>query len=197
MTTTQHTTPRLPGVPPASLDEDGAEFDAVLRQSVERYFKGFVLSQDDGTLIGPFPAMQRFPELGRPLWDVFLALAEKAQLDPTIREVIILTVGAHTGAGYELYSHEISAARSGLSDSKTRALVARRRPADLTDAETAAYDVTSILLQGRQVPNGVYADAVAQFGERGTAEIGYLTGCYQAITSLLNLFDVSVPANPA
>lgn len=193
----QPTTLRLPGVPPASLDEDGAKFDAVLRESVQRYFQGFVSSQSDGTLIGPFPAMQRFPELGQPLWDVFLALAEKAELDSNVREVIILTVGAHTGASYELYSHEISAARSGLSDSKIKALVARRRPDELTDSESAAYDVTSVLLQGRQVPNTVYAEAVVQFGERGTAEIGYLTGCYQAITSLLNLFDVSDPADPA
>jgi 4-carboxymuconolactone decarboxylase len=195
--TTQRTIPRLPGVPPASLDAEGAKFDAVLRQSVERYFQGFVSQQSDGTLIGPFPAMQRFLELGQPLWNVFLALAEKAELAPTVREVVILTVGAHTGAGYELYSHEISSARSGLSDSKIRALVAGRRPADLTDAESAAYDVTSVLLQGRQVPNSVYAEAVAQFGERGTAEVGYLTGCYQAITSLLNLFDVRDPADPA
>ncbi|RYZ29644.1 MAG: carboxymuconolactone decarboxylase family protein, partial [Propionibacteriaceae bacterium] len=138
--TTQSTTPRLPGVPPTALDAEDARFDAVLRQSIERYFQGFVTQQPDGTLIGPFPAMQRFPELGRPLWDVFLALAEQSKLAPTVREVVILTVGAHTGAGYELYTHEVSARRSGLSESKVRALVARRRPADLTDAESAAYD---------------------------------------------------------
>lgn len=56
------------------------------------------------------------------------------------------------GASYELYSHEISAARSGLRDSAIEALDAGRRPNDLTDAESTAYDVTSVLLQGRQVP---------------------------------------------
>jgi len=67
---TQSVRLRLPGVEPASLREDDVAFDGVLRQSIERYFQGFVTQQPDGTLIGPFPAMQRFPELGRPLWDV-------------------------------------------------------------------------------------------------------------------------------
>lgn len=193
----QSVSPRLPGVSPASLGAEGAEFDRVLRESVERYFQGFVTQQPDGTLIGPFPAMQQFPELGRPLWDVFLALIEHSQLPSAVREVVMLTVGAYTGASYELYTHEISARKAGLSESKVRALVARRRPADLSDAESAAYDVASVLLQGRQVPNSVYDAAVAEFGERGTAEIGYLTGCYQVLTGLLNLFDVSVPSGTA
>lgn len=115
-------------------------------------------------------------------------------LAPAVREVVILAVGARTGAGYELYTHEVSARRSGLAEVKVSALVSRQRPADLTAAEAAAFDVASVLLQGRQVPNSVYDAAVAELGERGTAEVGYLTGCYQTLTGLLNLFDVSVPA---
>jgi len=75
---------------PECLDAGGALFDAVLRQGIERSVQGFVTALSDGTLIGPFPAMQRFPDLGRPLWDVFLALAEHAQLLPVVREVVIL-----------------------------------------------------------------------------------------------------------
>jgi len=57
--------------------------------------------------------------------------------------------------------------------------------------------VASVLLQGRQVPNTVYDGAVARLGERGTAKIGYLTGCYEVLTGLLNLFDVSEPSGTA
>lgn len=119
---------------PECLDAGGALFDAVLRQGIERSVQGFVTALSDGTLIGPFPAMQRFPDLGRPLWDVFLALAEHAQLLPVVREVVILTVGAHTGPATSATRTRSAPLGLGLTESKVRALVARQRPADLTDA---------------------------------------------------------------
>lgn len=186
--------PRLPAVAPDEVAEGGRRLDDKLREGIDRYLQGFVSKREDGGLIGPFPALLRFPDLGEPAWDLFLALAGNAQLSADVREVVILRVGSVTAAQYELYSHEVRARAAGLSDTAIRTITAGQRPADLTDEQALAFDVTGVLLDGRQVPNTLYDAAVASFGERGTAEIAYLAGCYQLISGLLNLFDVARPA---
>ena len=186
--------PRLPAVAPDEVGEDRQRLDGKLRSGIDQYLQGFVSQREDGGLIGPFPGLLRFPDLGEPAWDLFLALAGDAQLTPDVREVIILRVGSVTAAQYELYSHEVRARAVGLSDDAIRIITAGERPADLTHEQSIAFDVTGVLLDGRQVPNTLYDASVAAFGERGTAEIAYLAGCYQLISNLLNLFDVAKPA---
>lgn len=188
--------PRLPAVAPDEVGEDAQRLDRKLRDGIDRYLQGFVSQRADGGLIGPFPALQRFPDLGEPTWDLFLALAGEAQLPADVREVVILRVGSVTTAQYELYSHEVRARAAGLDETVIRTIAAGARPARLTDEQAIAFDVTGVLLDGRRVPNSLYDAAVGAFGQRGTAEIAYLAGCYQLISALLNLFDVAAPAEP-
>ena len=192
--TSERITPRLPALPAEGLDPERRALDAKLREGVDRYLQGFVSARSDGALIGPFPPMLHFPEFGGPAWDLFLALAEHTTLSKPVHEVVILRVGASTTAMYELYSHEVRARAAGLAESKIRTIAAGERPADLADDEAIAFDLTAVLMSGRQVPNSVYDAAVQTFGARGTAEIAYLVGCYQLISTLLNLYDVAAPA---
>ena len=140
--------------------------------------------------------MLDFPALGGPAWVLFLALAGNATLPKAVREVVILSVGAASGAQYELCSHEVRARDAGLTEDKVRTIAARQRPADLSDAEAAAYDVTAALLSGRRVPNSTFEAAVREFEVQGAAELAYLAGCYQLIGALLSMFDVAAPAGP-
>lgn len=189
--------PRLPAVSPDEIDDDQWELDGRLREGISKHLQGFVSERADGGLIGPFPALQRFPDLGGPTWDLFLALAGNSQLPADVREVVILRVGSVTTAQYELYSHEVRAREAGLSEAVIRTVAAGQRAAELTEPQAIAFDVTGVLLDGRQVPNSLYDASVRTFGQRGTAEIAYLAGCYQLISGLLNLFDVAKPADPA
>ena len=56
-----------------------------------------------------------------------------------------------------------------------------------------AYDATSALLRGAQLPESTYQAALVAFGEQGVAELLFLTGFYCLISVLLNGYDIAVP----
>jgi hypothetical protein len=63
----------------------------------------------------------------------------------------------------------------------------------LSREEAVAYDVASALVSGSVLPELVYRQAVATFGEDRTAELIYLVGLYCLVSVTLNGFDVPVP----
>lgn len=119
-----------------------------MKQGVRSFLHGFQSEREDGALIGPFPAMLHFPQFGRPVWDVFMALAEHSTLPKPAHEAAILAVGAKLHSRYELYSHERVAAEAGLLESKIAAMASGQRPSDLNDEEGLAYDMAALLSGG-------------------------------------------------
>ena len=186
-------TMRLPNIPPDQVTAEQQALFGKLRAGIDAHLQGFVTQRPDGALIGPFNALLHFPRLGTPAWDLFLALAGGSVLPKPVREVVILSTGAHHGSLYELYSHEALSAKAGLSPAKIRTLAAGERPADLSEEESIGYDVAAVLHRDHQVPNTTYQAAATAFGVQGVAEIAYLVGCYALIGSLLNTFDVNLP----
>ena len=109
---------RLPNLPPAQATAEQRPLFDKLRAGIREHLQGFVTQTPDSTLIGPFNAMRHFPNLGSPIWALFLALAGGPVLPKTVREVGILCAGASSGSMYELYSHEALAAKTALSAAK-------------------------------------------------------------------------------
>ncbi len=184
---------RVQAIPPEELSPEQKPLYESMKAGVEAHLKGFVSARADGALIGPFPAMLRFPQVGAAAWGVFTALTAHSTLPKPAHEAAILVVGARLGSRYELYSHEVVAGQAGLSAAKIATIAAGERPSDLTVEEAAAYDVASLLSRGGQLPESTYQAALAAFGEAGVAELVYLTGCYAMISMLLNAYDVPVP----
>jgi 4-carboxymuconolactone decarboxylase len=110
-----------------------------------------------------------------------------------VREVAILVTGARFRSAYEIYAHVLVAEARGLPDDKIATIVAGQRPSDLSRAEAVAYDVAAALVSGGLLPELTYRQAVALFGENGTAELIYLIRLYCAVSVTLNGFDVPVP----
>jgi alkylhydroperoxidase family enzyme len=133
------------------------------------------------------------PRFGEPIWDLTKVMAFNPSVPAAIREIAVLVTGAHFKAPYEIYAHEIVAKRKGLSDEKIAAIVAGRRPADLTTEEAVAYDFATGLVLGGVLAEQTYRAAVEQFGTQGAAELSYLTGYYCMVSVTLNTFDVPVP----
>lgn len=184
---------RLEPLPVAKQTSEQKEFDAEMREGVKNHLHGFKSEREDGALIGPFPAMLHFPEFGKPAWDVFTALAKNSTLPKSAHEVAILVTGARLHSRYELYSHERVADQAGLDEDQIGTITAGQRPPDLSDKEGIAYDVAYQLSGGGQLGDTLYKRTVKAFGEKGTAELFYLIGCYAMISTLLNGYDVPVP----
>lgn len=179
--------------PPDQMPADLRGLHDEMSAYVRDHLKGFVSKRSDGALIGPFPPMLRFPAFGRAAWTYTKALIDNTRLPKPAHEVAILATGAVFNSRYELYAHERVAEGTGLSPDKVAAIAAGQRPADLTEAEQAAYDVAVTLAGGRQLPESTYQRAVRAFGTEQTAELIYLVGGYCLVSVLLNAFDMSVP----
>ncbi len=184
---------RLQPITPAEMTEEQRTLNEKMVEGIRKNLHGFKSEQEDGALIGPFPAMLHFPQFGAAAWEVFTALSKNSTLPKPAHEVAILATGARLHSRYELYAHERVAAGTGLSSTKIATITAGQRPADLTEEEAIAYDVASRLSQGGQLGDTTYKAAVKAFGDQGTAELFYLIGCYCLISVLLNGYDVPVP----
>jgi 4-carboxymuconolactone decarboxylase len=184
---------RLKPLPPEELSGEQKALHENILAGVQKHLKGFISERGDGALIGPFIPMLHFPQFGGPAWDYTIALSEHTTLPKPAHEVAILTVGAHFHSRYEIYAHEHVAEKAGLSTSKIATITAGNRPADLSDEEGIAYDVTSVLCKGGQLPESTYQTALKAFGEQGLGELVYLIGGYCLVSVMLNAYDISVP----
>ena len=67
------------------------------------------------------------------------------------------------------------------------ALASGRRPPDMTDGEKIVYDFCVELLRNHSVSDATYDRMVAQFGERGVAEVTLLQGEYTLMSMFMNV----------
>jgi 4-carboxymuconolactone decarboxylase len=184
---------RIPPIPPDKLDPNLREVHDGIAGLVTQEQGRIVILDEDGALVGPFAAMLRFPTFGVPALMLQRAVAAQARLDPVVREVAILTVGAAYGARYLLYAHERTADEVGLPAAQLATLASGGRPGGLTDEQAIAHDVARALTAGLIVPASTYDRAVHLLGEDGVGELVFLIGSYCLIAMVLNCFDVPVP----
>jgi 4-carboxymuconolactone decarboxylase len=183
----------LPLLAPSDLSPEQQKLYEDMRQGIESNFKGFQAINSEAALMGPWNPWLRFSKFGGPIWELVKALSTSPTLPRAVREVAILVTGAHFHSAYELYAHVLIAEARGLPDEKIATIVAEQRPADLSREEGVAYDVASALVSGSVLPELVYRQAVATFGEDETAELVYLVGLYCLVSVTLNGFEVPVP----
>jgi alkylhydroperoxidase family enzyme len=184
---------RLKLTPPDKLSAEQKPLYDDMKKGIETSFKGFKAIDEDGTLIGPWNPWIRFPQFGKPVWELVKALASNPKLPKPVREVAILVTGTHFHAGYELYAHVLVAELRGLDDDTIATIVSGLKPSTLGKDEALAYDASWALVNGGVLPEMVYKKLVERFGEDGTAEFISLVGLYCMVSTTLNGFDVPVP----
>ncbi len=184
---------RLNPIPPVEFSPEQRALFEQIQDITQGRDRGFTMAREDGAMLGPYNAMLHFPMYGSPVWAVNTALSKHTTLPKAVHEIAILVTGSRFSARYEIYAHEFTAAKAGLSLSQVSALAAGSRPATLSEEEGIAFDVAMALSRGAQVPESTYQAASTAFGKDGTAELIYLVGFYCMISVLLNGFDVPVP----
>lgn len=189
---------RLGLLPPNTLSgEQRQVYDALCDLVVpEADQGGFTARLPDGRLIGPFNALLRNPHLtmGYGQW---VRAITAGGLPADVREAIILTVGAEWGAEYEIYAHRAAGSAAGLPAAAIEAILSGAAPAGLSPVAQLAYRLAHALVVDHSVPEALYAEARAEFGEAGLLTVLGLIGQYQLISSVLICFDVPVPVSTA
>lgn len=184
---------RLNPIPPDELSPELRYIHDEIAKLVTGSQQQVNMTEPNGALNGPFPAMLHHPQFGIPALEFLRSLDRLAALPKPIREVAILTVGAAFSARYELYAHEIMGAVAGLQPDTIATLAAGSTPGNLSDEEHIAHIIAHTLTRGRAVPTSTYQRAIQLLDAKGVGELIFLIGGYSLIAMLLNGFDVPAP----
>ena len=188
-----HVEPRLPLLTPDQLTDKQKPLYEDMKQGIASDFNAFMTMDENGALLGPWNPWLHDPEIGGAIWNLTKVMTAQAKLDDHVRQVVILVVGAHFDAAYELYAHVAVAEKDGMSDSRLASLCSGLKPADLSEDEGIGYDVAYALVNGGTLPRPAWDLAVQRFGLHGATELVYLVGLYCMVSMTLNGFAVQVP----
>ncbi len=155
---------------------------------------GFKAKLSDGRLIGPFNTVLLSPEMAEAFLNLQAVEGSNTTLAQRVRQVVILTVGAVFQCDYERYAHAAVAREAGLSDADIAALMQGTPAEGLTHEEEVARRFTTTLVTEHRVSDALFEEARQIFYDRGLVDLIILAGSYQLISSLLNAFEVPVPA---
>jgi 4-carboxymuconolactone decarboxylase len=198
MTTEESARPlggRLPLADPATLaPAQRALYDQLIGSWVVFTDKlGIRSTTEDGRLIGPFNALLRHPEVAAKLLEFQAAESANTGLSPSVREVVIIMLGAVYDSEYELYAHKSVARAVGLADEHFAALSAGDIPEGLGEHERIAARLTHALATRRHIDEELYQEAESAFGAKGLFDIAAVMGIYHTVCTMLNLFEVPAP----
>ncbi len=186
---------RLPLADPATLAPAQRElYDQLIGTWVAFTDKlGIRSTTEDGRLIGPFNALLLHPEVTAKLLEYQGAESANTSLSPSVREVVIIVLGAVYRADYELYAHKIVARTVGLTDDHALALAAGEVPEGLGEHEKLAARLTHAMATHHRVDDELYQDALSAFGAKGLFDFVAVMGVYHTVCAMLTLFEVPAP----
>jgi alkylhydroperoxidase family enzyme len=97
------------------------------------------------------------PGIGKAIWDLTLAMTANATLTDSVRQIVILVVGARFDAAYEIYAHIAVAEHEGMRPDRLATLAANLKPTDLSEDETVAFDVGYKLVRSGTLPEPFFS----------------------------------------
>jgi 4-carboxymuconolactone decarboxylase len=186
---------RLPLLRPTGLDAPAH----ALVETLERTWMPladatpFRSKSQDGVFIGPFNPLLYSPTTSAAFIAFQMVEAKESSLDKRVREVAILAVGSAWRSPYEVYAHTAAAIKAGFSRDDAACLAAGEPCATLSLEEAIAQKVALRLSLDHRLDDGLYADGIAAFGERGMVDLVILASSYFVICSLLNAFEIPAP----
>ncbi|KAE9381524.1 hypothetical protein N431DRAFT_425097 [Stipitochalara longipes BDJ] len=123
------------------------------------------------------------------------AVSAMPGLPAAARETAILATGSHYQAPYEIYAHErVALAKTSLSKEQINMIKKRKKPRDLREEESVAFDA-SMELVSRKGPLGKerWDEVVDTFGIESAAALVQYVGLYAYAFVFLNAGDMQLP----
>lgn len=169
------------GVPrTAMLPEEEA-----IRVGAEAGMPGFIAR------IALFRTLLVHPPLAAPTWGLVRALLREGDLDPGLREVVIMRVAWRTGAAYEWGQHWRVSLMVELSEEKLAAVRDWRGSDLFSPAERAALAAVDDVLDHGAVGPETWGVCEREFPvERDRVELVTVIGLYQMVAVLLRSLQV-------
>ena len=162
-----------------------------------------VLSADTQAYLAKLPPINIFRMLaaGESLLPAFVRfgnhLLYKTALDPVLREIAIVRVGALSGAGYELYQHEAISRQLGMSEELIAAIHAGPDAAVFDDAQREVMRFTDDVVRNVRASDETFEPLRARLSLQELQELTITIGFYMAVSRYLETFgvDIEEPGN--
>jgi len=140
---------------------------------------------------GPYIALLNHPELARRIEELGFFLKFEGVLPRPVYQFIVLSVARATGAAFEWHDHVEHALEAGLA----RDVVDRIANGQM-DALAHPYSLVHAILTEttawKEIPDGLQARAVAEWGREGLGEIVVVSGFYQMFAAINQGFAVGM-----
>lgn len=154
-------------------------------------YDGFVKARN-GDPFGFWWGYMRVPEVLLPFLEIQTYVHDVIETDRSaigekLTHFAMLIVARHWTQQVIWDLHDEAAIESGLKPEVMEALAAGRRPPGMTEGEEAVYDFCIELLRNHSVSDATYDRMIAQFGERGVAEVTLLQGEYTLMSMFMNV----------
>ena len=178
---------RLAALDPRDLDaEQTRVMDAMF--AGPRGKSGFL--SRERRVAGPFAPWLLSPGFAHLAQELGAFVRYRTSLDPRLKELAIIVVGAAWRAEYEFAAHGPMAIRAGVSREAVDAISRGETPSLERDDERIVYEFARELIENRRVAEERYAAAVDLLGEPGTVELVGILGYYTLVCMTLNAFEV-------
>jgi alkylhydroperoxidase family enzyme len=124
-------------------------------------------------------------------------LLYKTALDPVLREIAIVRVGALSGASYELYQHEAISRQLGMSDELIAAIHEGPDAAVLDDAQREVLRYTDEVVRDVKASDETFEALRSRLSLQELEELTITIGFYMAVSRYLETFgvDIEEPGN--
>lgn len=184
---------RLPRLAPDQLDEaQRAVYDGITRGDRATGVQHFPLTDEDGSLHGPFGVMLHAPGISNVLQELGAAIRFRTDLTARCREIAVLQVAQAVGSEFEWWAHERVGRAVGLTEAELMALSLGSFHSDDT-VETAASAFCANLLNSSVVTDEEFAATSAVLSDQQMIDLTVLVGYYRTLAQLMSVFDIGAP----
>ena len=142
----------------------------------------------------PWSVMLRSPDWVMPALEMRMHVLNKPVLGSRLSEFAILIAAREWTNNYEWNAHSNAARQANLNPELIAAVAEGRRPRGMAEDEEIVYDFCAELLHNKSVSDGMYARALARFGEPGVVELANIEGYYVYLSMIMNMARSPLPA---
>ena len=150
-----------------------------------------IASTRGGVVPTPFHILAESPQLASLTQALGAFCRYRTGLSPRLSELAVLITAAHWGADYEFAVHVPEARKAGVPQAAIDALRSGKSPSFADDDSRLIHAFATAFCATRDVPDALFAEAIARFGRRRVVELAGLLGYYSGLAMLLKIFRVS------
>ena len=133
------------------------------------------------------------PPLGAAALTLIYAVLSHSELDPVLREIVILRVAQRSQAAYALSQHSAIARSVGVSAAQVSSLAAGATPDELFDErQRAAVAFVDESLDRSQTSEETWRLALQHFNPRQLVELLLTAGCFRMMSRLVSILELEM-----